>query len=294
MMELGDVHWPSLSGVVVRERRPGARCVTTQDGWEAAQYRRFFRERRQPFDDLLGLCRPVPGGSVVDLGCGSGELTQELHVALGAARTCGVDSSPAMLAQARACFGDAEGLRFVEGDIGSWHGADLDVVFANASLHWVGGHRELLGRLRRCLAARGQLAFQVPANFSHPSHRLAQVVADEEPFASALGARRPEDRGRHVLSPEEYAVVLDDLGAAAQCVRLQVYGHRLESASDVVEWVKGTLLTPYRKVLDEVMWRAFVARYTNLLLQELGDRRPYFYAFPRILCWARFASWGPR
>jgi trans-aconitate 2-methyltransferase len=268
---------------------PGA----TADGWDPAQYARFAAERRQPFVDLVALCAPVPGGRVVDLGCGDGELTIELHRTLGAGHTVGVDSSSTMLAQAAERHRSEPGVTFEQGDIATWHGAPADLVFANASLHWVSDHRMLLGRLRRALDGGGQLAFQVPANFAHPSHRVALHVAAEEPFVSALGEDPPEDRGRHVLSPEEYATALDELGASSQTVRLQVYGHRLSSTHDVVEWVKGTLLTPYRRALPPALFARFVARYTSMLVDELGDRRPYFYPFPRILCWAQLPAQPP-
>jgi len=75
--------------------------MTTRDAWDPGQYDRFAAERRQPFVDLLALCRPVPGGTIVDLGCGPGGLTVELHRALGAAHTTGIDLSAAMLAEAR-------------------------------------------------------------------------------------------------------------------------------------------------------------------------------------------------
>ena len=42
--------------------------VTPIDGWNPEQYERFRAERRQPFDDLMALCSPVPGGRIVDLG----------------------------------------------------------------------------------------------------------------------------------------------------------------------------------------------------------------------------------
>jgi trans-aconitate methyltransferase len=51
----------------------------------------------------------------------------------------------------------------------------------------------------------------------------------------------------------------------------------------VVEWVKGTLLTPYRERLDPAMYQLLVQRYRDRLLAEAGDHRPYFYAFKRIL-----------
>ena len=52
--------------------------------------------------------------------------------------------------------------------------------------------------------------------------------------------------------------------------------------------MSGTLLTPYRARLDAGTYDAFVERYTARLLEVLGDRRPYFYAFSRILAWASF------
>ena len=263
--------------------------VTPLEGWNPDQYERFFAERRQPFDDLVALCIPVPGGRVVDLGCGTGNLTAELHQRMQAAETVGVDSSESMLARARANHGDVPGLTFTEASIETWLGEGLDLVFANASLQWVDDHLDVLARMRTALVEGGQLAFQVPSNFRHPSHVLARQVANEAPFIDALDDDVPEDRGRFVLSPEIYADLLYELGAREQIVRMEVYGHELSSTSDVVEWVMGTLLTPYRKRLSAELFTAFVERYRERLLEELGDREPYFYGFRRILCWAHFA-----
>jgi trans-aconitate 2-methyltransferase len=262
--------------------------VTPLDGWNPEQYERFRSERREPFDDLIALCIPVPGGRVVDLGCGTGDLTAELHQDMQAESTVGVELSESMLARARADHADVKGLSFESGDIDQWLGEDLDLVFANASLHWIDDHLNLLARMRTALAPGGQLAFQVPANFRHPSHLLARQVANESPFIDALDGDVPEDRGRFVLSPELYADLLYELGARKQVVRMEVYGHELASTSDVVEWVMGSLLTPYRSKLSPELFEEFVERYRELLLEELGEREPYFYGFRRILCWARF------
>ncbi len=262
----------------------------SHDGWDPGQYQRFAAERRQPFVDLLALCHPVVGGTVADLGCGTGELTAEAHRALGARRTVGLDASPAMLEVARSKAA-VPGVSFEEGDLRAFGGHGVDLVLANASLQWVDDHRGLLAHLRRALSPGGQLAFQVPANFSHPSHVLAHQVAAEEPFADLLGGQI-FDRGRQVLAPEAYAEVLYDLGATEQVVRLQVYGHVLSSSAEVVEWTRGTLLTPYRSALGEEAFEVFVARYRERLVGVLGGRRPYFYPFVRLLAWARFEAPG--
>jgi trans-aconitate 2-methyltransferase len=263
--------------------------LTPIDGWSPDQYERFRSERQQPFDDLLALCHPIADGRVVDLGCGTGDLTVILHQDMGASRTVGIDSSDAMLGRAIATHSDVKGLSFEKDDISTWLGKDLDLVFANASFQWVDDHLNLLARVRTALARDGQLAFQVPANYRHPSHIIAHQVANETPFVDELDGDVPEDRGRFLLSPELYADLLYELGAKDQVVRMEVYGHELESTDEVVEWVMGTLLTPYRQRLSPEMFDAFVERYRERLIEELGEREPYFYGFRRILCWARFA-----
>lgn len=263
--------------------------VTPIDGWSPEQYERFRAERQQPFDDLLALCDPVPGGRVVDLGCGTGDLTRILHQEMQAKATIGIDSSGAMLARAQADHGGLAGLSFVSGDITTWLDEGLDLVFANASLQWVDDHLNLLARMRTALAADGQLAFQVPANYRHPAHVLAHALANETPFIDVLDGQMPQDRGRFVLSPELYADLLYELGAKDQVVRMEVYGHELDSTGEVVEWVQGTLLTPYRRQLSPELFEEFLDRYRERLIEELGEREPYFYGFKRILCWARFS-----
>ena len=254
--------------------------------WDPGQYNRFAAEREQPFWDLAGMLEPVDSPIVVDLGCGDGRLTAALAERLGARDALGLDSSASMLAAASEYAGD--GVRFAAGDLAAWQGDGVDVVFSNAALHWVPDHADVLRRWRDSLAPGGQLAVQVPANADHPSHRVSSELAEEW-----LGGAAPADPvARNVLAPEEYATLLDGLGFERQHVRLQVYGHRLPSTSDVVEWVKGTSLTRFKAALPGDEYDRFVAEYRRRLLAELGDRSPYFYPFKRVLLWARLSSAG--
>jgi trans-aconitate 2-methyltransferase len=254
-----------------------------EDAWSPEQYARFRDERSRPFFDLMGLVRAKPGMRVVDLGCGPGELTVELHRHLEAVETVGLDNSDAMLAKAAAHAGD--GLRFEKGDIDRFGpGGAYDLVFSNAALNWVEDHPTLLGRLTAALAPDGQLAVQVPANDDHPSHATIAEVAEEAPFREALGGfvrRSP------VLPPERYAELLDASGYREQDVRMQVYAHRLESRDAVVEWVKGSWMTEYERRLPPELYERFVERYRELLVPRLADTKPFFYTFKRILFWGR-------
>jgi len=242
--------------------------------WDVDQYERFKNERAQPFRDLAALIEPRPNMRIVDLGCGTGELTRELHEQLAASETLGIDSSESMLQKAS----PSGTLHFQLGDIASFT-ADrpFDLVFSNAALHWIPNHEWLFTHFMLLLAPKGQLAVQMPANHDHPSHRIAAEVA------ASFGI---EPRTVNVLAPESYAALLHRLGFARQHVRLQVYGHLLPSTADVVEWTKGTTLTPYREGLSPDRYEEFLAEYADRLVATLGDSRPYFYAFKRVLIWA--------
>ncbi|MGE0135039.1 MAG: methyltransferase domain-containing protein [Dehalococcoidia bacterium] len=255
--------------------------------WDPALYARFEAERSQPFYDLASLVRRSPGMSVLDLGCGSGELTAWLHRRLEAASTLGIDSSTTMLE--RAAGQSAQGLAFEAGDIDRfdeepWGQRRYDLVFSNAALQWVPDHERLLPRLRSLVATGGQIAVQMPANEGHVSHVTAMELAREEPYASALdGYERPLT----VLSPVRYAELLHELGFEEQSVRLQIYPHLLPGPESVVEWVSGTFLTAFRSRLSAELYGQFLAEYGRRLLGALGPRRPYLYTYPRVLIWGR-------
>lgn len=246
--------------------------------WNPDQYGRFKTERKQPFTDLLGLVERRPSMRIVDLGCGTGELTRELHEELGAEETLGIDNSETMLLKTKSFGGEM--LRFEEGDIAAFvTDRPYDLVFSNAALQWVPDHESLLHRLTSVLAQHGQLAVQMPANDQHPSHVIAAEVAAE--FGAA-------PRANHVLLPQRYAEILHHLGYQRQLVRMQVYGHLLESSAAVVEWVKGTLLTDYEQKIGPGRYGEFLAEYTRRLVAALPRTRPYFYTYNRILFWASF------
>jgi trans-aconitate 2-methyltransferase len=254
------------------------------DVWNPDQYEKFRAERAAPFLDLLALVEPTAAPRVVDLGCGTGELTRLAHERLGARETLGVDSSAAMLGRAAAHAGG--GIAFVQGDLGAFARGGFDVVLSNAAIHWVPDHEALLPRLAALLAPGGQLAIQAPANDHHPSHAVAREVAREPELAGPLGGFVRESP---LLEPERYARLLFRLGFARQRVRLETYAHPLASRDDVVEWVRGTTLTDYEKRLDAPTWARFLDRYRERLRAALPDERPFLYTYRRLFLWGRRA-----
>jgi trans-aconitate 2-methyltransferase len=256
--------------------------------WDPGQYERFREERAQPFYDLAALVEREPAMRVADLGCGTGELTAWLHAELGAAETVGVDASDTMLA--RAAEQERAGLRFEQADVREWSPtAAPDLIFSNAALQWVDGHEELWPRLAGLLAPGGQIAVQMPVNDEHPSHTVARALAAEAPYAEAMAGY---ERVFPVLAPDRYAELLWELGFERRLVRVHVYEHVHPSVDAVVEWMKGSLLTPYRERLTVPLYEELVAEYTRRLRAQAGARSPYLLTFKRLLMWARLPAGG--
>ncbi len=262
--------------------RPAA--ATTNHRWDPAQYLRFGDERSRPFFDLVGRIPAADPRSVVDLGCGPGQLTATLADRWPAARVLGVDSSAEMIEQAAAHTTDRVG--FTLGDLTAWAPAEpVDVVVSNATLQWVDGHDALLPALAGMVRPGGWLAFQVPGNFTSPSHL---AIAEQVRSPHWQGRIDPAvlDRPRS-FEPAHYLEVLLDAGLEAD-VWETTYLHRLSGPDPVFNWVKGTALRPVLAALRP----ADVAAFEDELAARLRDvypagRHGTTFPFRRIFAVAR-------
>ena len=124
--------------------------------WDAGAYGQngsFVHHRAGGVVEWLA---PQPGESVLDLGCGDGQLTQRLAAAGAAVQ--GVDASPGMVEAAR-----SRGLAVVEASAESLPHADasFDAVFSNAALHWVRGQDAMMSEVHRVLKPGGRFVAEM-------------------------------------------------------------------------------------------------------------------------------------
>lgn len=233
--------------------------------WNPGAYLQYTDERSRSFSELVARVPGTPA-TVVDLGCGPGHLTGVLRARWPQARVTGVDSSPAMIEQARAAD---PGTEYVLADLATdRHTADL--VISNAALQWVPGHRDLLPTLAD-RAAR-TFAFQVPGNHDAPSHLLLREVAARAPYADVVG---PVER-RATADPEEYLEILARPGWTVDAWET-TYTHVLQGPDPVLRWISATGAQPVLHALeatDPALRARFEAEY-GAALREAYPERPY-------------------
>ena len=250
--------------------------------WDPDIYMKFANERTRPAMELLARVPLRAPARAIDLGCGPGNSTALLAARWPDADIEGLESSPEMLAKAR-----ASGVRatFIEGDVEPWSPARrYDLVFSNATLHWIADHRALLPRLMGYVADGGVLAFQVPRNFDAPSHMLMREVAQNGPWAAKLANARQVN----VETPEAYFDILAPLSRSLD-IWETTYLHVLEGDDPVLAWVSGTGLRPFVQPLDAEERGAFLSEY-GARLRDAYPRRPdgkTLFPFQRLFAVAR-------
>ncbi|SFC31013.1 trans-aconitate 2-methyltransferase [Nocardioides terrae] len=222
--------------------------------WNPDRYLAYADERGRPFVELLGRIPAEAPATVVDLGCGPGNLTALLRQRWPGARIAGVDSSPPMIERARATDGDID---WQLADVADWRGS-ADVIVSNATFQWVPGHLDLLPRLA---ARAGQVfAFQVPGNFAEPSHTLREDLAAEDPYREhTRGLARPSSH-----DPVTYLQLLQGEGFEVDAWET-TYLHVLDGEDAVFDWISGTSLLPTRAALPEELFERFAAELRRRL-----------------------------
>jgi len=113
--------------------------------WDPVQYLSFDSERLRPALDLLARVPLESPDTIVDLGCGPGQVAKLLQARWPKARVLGVDQSREMLDRAAR---DQPDLQWQQADLTEWQPEEpVDLIYANASLHWLDGHATLFPRL---------------------------------------------------------------------------------------------------------------------------------------------------
>ena len=165
--------------------------------WDPQQYLAFGGERLRPALDLMARVSLDSPRTIVDLGCGAGNVTEALKARWPEARITGVDNSPEMLARARE---RAPGIAWLEADVGGWRPeSPVDLLYSNAALHWIEDHATVFPRLLAHVAPGGVIAIQMPRNWEAPPHTSISEVARDGPWRGRL---EPLIRPQPTLAPE--------------------------------------------------------------------------------------------
>jgi trans-aconitate 2-methyltransferase len=252
--------------------------------WDPGQYLAFADHRLRPALELLARVPLAAPRLVYDLGCGTGDVTRTIADRWPGATVYGLDNSPDMLAKAAATPGR---VGWIEADVRAWQPDEApDLIYSNAALQWVEGHRELFPRLLGLLAPGGCLAVQMPLSWGAPSHVLMRRTLDDGgPGGAPLGtdALRRAVARKWVDDAAEYYDLLADRAMQVDVWETE-YLQVLDGPDPVLEWVTGTGLRPILDGLDDGERAIYLDTYARRL-REAYPTRPdgrTLYPFRRL------------
>ncbi len=252
--------------------------------WDVEQYERYKSYRDRPALDLMvQIPADLQPREVWDLGCGAGEHAALLAKRHPGAVVHGLDSSPDMLAAARARNAEVD---WVLGDAAAWTPEiSPDLIFSNAALQWLPDHAHLFPRLVSRLRPGGVFACQIPVSSEEPWYVEVRALARE-----ALGEARMEaiPAVYPTQATEAYYRWLSPL--AEVDLWFTRYLHVLTGPDPVVEWMRGTALRPYIQALET---EADKARFLDRCRERMRAAFPpeadgsTLFDFPRLFMIAR-------
>lgn len=235
--------------------------------WDAAAYDRLADPQTRWGQAVLGRLGLSGSETVLDAGCGTGRVTEQLVARLPRGRVIALDRSDSMLSQARERLAAAgERVRFIQADLLELTRATLgpdvfvDAVFSTATFHWITDHDRLFRNLAGVLRPGGQLVAQCGAQGNIETVIRAARVAGAERVGTWLYA-----------SPQETRHRLARAGFAA----IRVWSHpeptRFLAGAPFVDFLETVCLREHAATLPPEHRRAFAEQVAAVMPEPLID-----------------------
>ncbi|MDQ3010839.1 MAG: methyltransferase domain-containing protein, partial [Acidobacteriota bacterium] len=206
-------------------------------------------------EDLLALLDAKPGERILDVGCGAGQLTA--MIAATGAQVTGLDSSPEMIATARAAYPE---INFVIADAADFSFAEAyDAVFSNAALHWVERAEDAVICMSQALKSGGRFVveFGGKGNIANIASALEQSIREVRQVEISATNYFP--------SIGQYTPLLEKHGIEVASAILFDRPTKLEGGEDGLEnWIR-MFRGPRLSVLSEAEQRKVIKRVKHQL-----------------------------
>lgn len=235
--------------------------------WDADRYQSQHSFVYEFGSSLLDILDPKPGERILDLGCGTGELSHQ--ISLCEATVIGIDADPQMIHRAQSQFSSCQ---FMVGDARSFLlDQQVDAVFSNAALHWVPEAERAVGAIYRSLKPGGRLVAEFGGK-----HNVGKIATYLD---RAVGSSK---NPWYFPSIAEYSSILEKHGLEVTFAQLYYRPTPLnEGENGLRNWIL-MFGNSFLEGLDEEMIKTVLAGAESELRAELHNGDQWFADYRRI------------
>lgn len=244
------------------------KMMTSMHKWDAEDYHKSSADQQKWARELIWKLALKGNERVLDVGCGDGRVAAEVAKQLPNGSILGIDNSEDMTRFARRIFPlkkfpnltfetmDARNLSF---------NAEFDIVYSNASLHWVVDHLPVLEGIERCLKTSGKVFLQMAGKGS--GREIVEVA--ERAMKTDKWSKYFADFSYpySFYGPEEYRSWLERAGLKAKRVELISKDMVQEGTEGLKAWIRTTWL-PYTEMIPEDLRQEFIDDIVNKYVEK--------------------------
>ncbi len=223
--------------------------------------------------------------AILDLGCGDGNLTEQLSLLVPNGKVLGIDASIGMIETARKISRDK--LNFVQMDINKLHFSnEFDIIFSNAALHWVKDHRRLLHNSYAALTTGGILLwnFGGDGNCSHFLEVIREKITEEKynPFFKDF------EMPWFMPSKSQYEKLISDIGFSEFTIT-EINRDRYFSCPDeMIKWIDQPCIVPFIERVPGALKSTFRKEVIEKMIEKTQQKDgTCFEMFRRIQVYAK-------
>ncbi len=237
--------------------------------FDGDKYKKASRHQKEWGSRLIADLSLKGDESILDLGCGDGVLTEQLARLVPKGRVSGLDASSGMIATAETLAGD--NLRFFCKNIDDMDFVDeFDIIFSNATLHWVHDHERLLNNCYRALKPGGIIQWNfAAAGTCETFNVIAKAVMRESDYRDYF-----TDFVWPWFMPtvEAYEKLLADFDFVSATVDYENADRYFADCDEMIRWIDQPSLVPF--LARDLAWGfQKLSRYVENIRPAVGAVR---------------------
>jgi len=185
---------------------------------------------------------------VLDLGCGDGALTKTISGLVSQGSVIGIDASDGMIGAAKNL--ESENLSFHRQDINEMdYFEEFDLIFSNATLHWIKDHKKLLSNCYKALKPGGYLRFNFAGDGNCSNfYKVIKEVMSEERYRQFF---KNLEWPWYMPNFKEYK----DLLKGCEFKEIEIWGENADryfnNKDEMIGWIDQPSIVPFLKLVDD-------------------------------------------